>query len=701
MAIVELRAGETFAGFEVIRKLNAGGMGAVYEVRRVGLERPLALKIMAPEFADSEDHQKRFLREARVASKLESDHVVEVLDANIDPGTRTPWIAMEFLRGEDLAAVMRRRGRLTFAEVLGVYEHVGLGLGQAHRAGVIHLDIKPENLFVSRRHEGATTRVKVLDFGVSRMTAESRVSAKLTSLIASPLWMAPEQGERQGRVTAATDVWALGLVAFYLLTGKYYWRDANVADDEPMNAMAVMMEPVTHPIDPASARAAELGAPGIISAGFDAWFARCVCRDPAARFSDAQATAEALLALGRAAGVTPVVPEPFQGAPAEGGGEGVIVPPTTPAGERAERPWSPTIAAGPMIAATRPMEPTLRPEVTRVHTGSTPFATVAGVGALLAALGVGGFAWWRSQTREEPPITTPTVVAREDRPRPVARPDASTRATPALTCPDGTAHVPGGRFTMGSRENEGTPAERPAHEVEVRGLCVGRTEVTVERYSACVQSGGCTPAAARVEWEGITRADRRFWSGWCNAARADRAQHPINCVDWRQADTYCRWAGGRLPNESEWEYIARGIAGRKWPWGNAPDDGTRGNGADQRYADEAERRGGGAQEHARWDDGYAGTAPVASFSAGRTPEGVDDLAGNVWEWTADQYDRYHNTSAATDDSPSDPGAMYVIRGGGFDEAAERQRAANRSRARPGHRNANLGFRCVFNPPEVR
>ncbi len=284
--LVDLSPGVVFAEqFKVIRPLARGGMGAVYVVEQLGTARERALKLMHPQIASDEKSIERFQREAQVASKIDSDHVVEVIAAGVDGKTQTPWLCMELLKGETLADRVEKSGRLSRADALEVTRQLGHAMSAAHRAGIVHRDLKPENIFLAApRREGVPFTLKVLDFGVAALVADAQ-GAKTTQGIGSPMWMAPEQ-TNVGRVTTATDVWALGLIAFYLLTGKVYWKSPSI---EGSSLTALLVEMMVDSMPPASVRAAELLATGTIPAAFDAWFARATDRDPKLRFPDASA----------------------------------------------------------------------------------------------------------------------------------------------------------------------------------------------------------------------------------------------------------------------------------------------------------------------------------------------------------------------------------------------------------------------------
>ncbi len=217
-------------------------------------------------------------------------------------------------------------------------------------------------------------------------------------------------------------------------------------------------------------------------------------------------------------------------------------------------------------------------------------------------------------------------------------PGASPAAAPGGGCPAGMALVPGGKFHMGSRE------------VSLGDYCMDLTEVTVEAYAECVKSGKCSA-------EGLSCGNGANWGS------QSRAKYPVNCINAAQSAAYCESGEKRLPTEEEWEWAARGgNQGFTYPWGNDSPAG--------------QLCWGGA--------GKSSTCPVGSSPKGANPQGIHDLVGNVWEWTASGF--------------GGKGGLRVIRGGSFaDSNPELVSSSKRIPNRPDDRNANLGFRCVKNP----
>ncbi|WP_437516410.1 serine/threonine-protein kinase [Sorangium sp. So ce1099] len=300
--------------FRIVRALSQGGMGAVLVAEQISTGKPRAVKLMHAQLAQDPRFRERFEQEARVGARIESDHVVEVVAAGVDPATQTPWLAMELLDGADLATMVAQRGPLPRDEVRELTGQLCHALAAAHRAGVVHRDLKPENIFIARpRQQNVRFKVKVLDFGVAKVVAETRASSLMTASVGTPLWMAPEQTELAMQVTPASDVWALGLLVYYLLTARLYWVEPSRG--QSASVMSLLREVLFGPLDPPSARAALQGCAHLIPPGFDAWFARCVARDVRARFADAGQAMAALDPVLAAASYRSAPPPPAPSLP--------------------------------------------------------------------------------------------------------------------------------------------------------------------------------------------------------------------------------------------------------------------------------------------------------------------------------------------------------------------------------------------------
>jgi serine/threonine-protein kinase len=298
-----LQPGQLFAGrYRVERLLAQGGFGAVFIAEQLATEMRVALKVLWPHVLGSQDAVEKFQLEARVAARVNSEYIVKVFDAGFDEATKLPFLAMELLEGETLDQYVIARGPLSPADAYRYLAQVALGLDRAHgyvdREGrakpIVHRDLKPENLFLARRENGENV-VKILDFGIAKvLSSTSHVSQEVKG---TPLYMAHEQAAGKA-VSPRTDVWALGLIAFHILSARSYWRTASNPDG---GISALFGEILSLPLDPPTQRLRELGAAPPWPPTFDAWFSRCVTRNVEERFATA---GEAIGALGVALGVT-------------------------------------------------------------------------------------------------------------------------------------------------------------------------------------------------------------------------------------------------------------------------------------------------------------------------------------------------------------------------------------------------------------
>ncbi|MFO0758398.1 MAG: protein kinase [Byssovorax sp.] len=205
--------------YAILRLVGQGGMGAVYEARHTGTNRRVAVKVILDAGMDGEQ-VARFQREASIVGAIESQHITLVYDTGRDRQTGAPYIAMELLDGEDAEKLLERLGPLPVDLAVRIVYQACLGLGRAHKAGVVHRDIKTANLFLHRTESGQRI-VKILDFGIAKPTGGDAQQLSLTrtgALLGSPLYMSPEQA-MGGAIDPRSDVWSMGLTLYEMLCG--------------------------------------------------------------------------------------------------------------------------------------------------------------------------------------------------------------------------------------------------------------------------------------------------------------------------------------------------------------------------------------------------------------------------------------------------------------------------------------------------
>jgi serine/threonine protein kinase len=246
--------GQTLGGkYAIVRLLGEGGMGAVYEARHTGTGRRVAIKVITGELDPL--LVTRFELEARAAGAVESEHIVQILDVGRDEASGAPFLAMEYLVGEDVQQLLRRLGAIPADLALRIGVQACLGLEKAHAQGVIHRDIKPANLFLAEREGGALV-LKVLDFGIAKVTAgelgagpRQMPLTRSGVVMGSPLYMSPEQARNKGELDHRTDIWSLGIVLHQALTGRSPFDHVASVGDFIVAVCTVPVAPI-HPIAP-------------------------------------------------------------------------------------------------------------------------------------------------------------------------------------------------------------------------------------------------------------------------------------------------------------------------------------------------------------------------------------------------------------------------------------------------------------------
>jgi serine/threonine-protein kinase len=657
--------------YRIRYRIGSGGMGEVWEAEHEFLRRPVAIKVLSAALADDEGAVRRFFREARAAAGIGHENICEVTDVGRAPDG-SPYLVLPRLVGRSLAAALAEDGPFPPPRAVAVLSQVLAALEAAHARGIVHRDLKPDNVFLTRVADREDF-VKLLDFGICKVRpAPGRPTTATDGLpLGTPAYMAPEQ--LAGEADERSDVWAVGVMAYELLTGR-----RPVAPEERRH---VIPATATRPVPPPGVR-----RPGVPPA-LDALVLRAIERDPQRRFPTAAAFHDALRAVldGGAAAPLPAAPSPPPSSSA------VPTVPDTPLRAAAD-------AASPEAEPAEPPAEQVAPAASEVVPASPDSASSAAAGSSLPA-GLAASSstspappWWRSAFvllagalvlaggaatawfLLGGPGREPSRAARVAGSAGVGAPPVVPPVTLSHVpnpCPAGMVHVPAGPVQLGSPLDDARPDEQPVRTLELPAFCIDRDELTNRAWRKCVEAGACA----------VPDCGPRPGYG--------PDEQPVTCVDWHQAAAYCAWRGARLPGEWEWEKAARGgcelvaPAGcgpedlRTFPWGDAEPD-----------CDHANRQG------------CLGRAdPVGLRRAGDGPYGTHDTAGNAAEWTADWSGPPCGPGTAREcpDAPGESERWRGVRGGSWDDPPRWLRVSRRGRLAPDGRDPVVGLRCALTP----
>ena len=643
--------------YEITEQLGVGGMSAVYKAYDPNLKRVVAVKLIHSHLSRDAEFIRRFEVEATVVAGLRHPNIVQVYDFAHEGDLY--YMVLEYVVGETLQGKLARLSpdgrKLPVEEVIRLTLKICAAIDYAHKNSLIHRDIKPANIIINPDGEPV-----LMDFGIVKIVGGEHHTAT-GKVIGTAQYMAPEQihGERPDH---RADIYSLGVLLFEMLSGQPPFQ----ADSAP----TVMLKHVNDPV------------PDILSLSHDtppafkAILEKALAKKPADRFQSAGDLGEAIRRV--AAKISPPAPAP----PPK------VVKPPEP------RPPAPVQPERTIIekAPAAPPAPAGRPAPARAETrkgGPKPALFIGGaaviglvvVVALLAVIAprvLGGAgatdpaptlpiaAVESTATSAPEDVATQAPAAATDIPAsPTSAPTASpTPAVTGLSAQILDAYgvsmvlIPGGAFLMGS---DAGGDEGPIHSVFLEKYYIDQYEVTNGQYAACVDAGVC---------EEVNSSELRD---------PEFAGFPVRYVRWEQAAAYCAWRGGALPTEAQWEKAARGgLPGMLYPWGDEPAGCEIGSANGAQYASCG-----------------ANTVPVGSFAP--NSYGLYDVVGNVWEWTADWYDRTFYEEAP-ESNPLGPefGTLRVRRGGSWGYNDDYLRVANRTSVEPVS-YVDIGIRCAALP----
>ena len=644
---LSIHTGMTLGKYPIVKRIAGGGMGDVWLARDPETNVLVAIKTVPlsalPSGEIVDEYARRLHREARTASKIESDHVVRVLDSGTDGDLH--YVVMEYVEGGSLRELLEKEGgRLSVARALAIVIGVAKALEAATAHSIVHRDIKPGNIMFD-----LAGTPKLVDLGLAKHRGAVGTAGTSTSwttatgiAMGTPSYMAPEQAEDASGVDVRADIYSLGVTFYEMATGELPFTGKTPVDIIKQHTFL----PPPHP------KAKNSGLPDAICE----IILKMIAKAPAERY---QTPGELLRDLHRA--LHGVALDAGEGGATLVGGPAVVLEPS----EGSDRADS--------QAATLVRQP-LRPYLLPI---SALLAVLVVLLALLQVLRKG------ERTR---PAGADAVHSRPAAGR--QRPTSGPVLGQAWALPDlGLELLPiePETFRMGE-DATGADEERPDGVTLSKPFWIAKTEVTQASFAAFVEASGFKTAAEQARWAYVVDSDTGKWNrkegaNWRNTASADR--RPAVCLSWHDADAFCQWlterereAGRmlnsyvyRLPTEAEWEYCCRA----------GTDD-----------------QGAGGLDPTAWHSANSGGQLHKVATKQANAWGLHDMQGNVWEWCRDWYGPYPTVTAVDPMGPPE-GAHRVLRGGGWGSPARDCRAAARLKLKPGAVVSVVGFRVVLAP----
>jgi len=708
--------------YQLEKRLGQGGMGVVFKGRHIFLKTLHAIKVILPDLVGNDPNlATRFRQEALAAAAIRHQNIIAVTDFGVVRGTM-PFLVMEFVKGKSLQDIMAEEGAMPPLRAFELIQPICAGIAAAHRQNIVHRDLKPLNVMIQ---DGVPVRegAKILDFGLAKIKSGellgSFIAAQTTGLMGSPFYMAPEQWSDEPP-DARADIYSLGVMLFQMLSGEVPFKGSSIP--------SIMKKHLTQDVPSLASKGVD------VPPQIEAVILHAMAKEPKRRTASADQFVDELRAAMAAASAT--LKRTGETAEIDPGKTIVSASPpaqvtfTAKGSTTAFDPMAGTISAASLeqeqqktlfaqrelareaeakrklaqeedekrkaegqerdaerkhleelvAQQTKVLEEklnqlasTMAPktvgaagsESAQFHrsgiatVGESSFPAISEVGLvppkksrlplvlglcvlLLIAGGVGGFFIFR-----------PRAAIKPSGPSSPGEPEAPIKAQ--------LIEIPGGTFQMG--RNDGPITEKPAHAVLVADFAMDRTEVTNAEYAQFVRD---TDHAPPEQWGSIKPP-------------VGQELLPVSNVSYDDAVAFAEWRSKRdsvtyrLPTEEEWEYAARnGDKDNLYPWGNVWQPGRA----------------------ATKESGVGTAQPVGTYAQGSNRWGVQDLLGNVWEWTSSRASLYKGNSM---ELPAQHKDQIVVRGGSFGTSIKDNLPLSgtlRQWDPPNYKNLALGFRLI-------
>ena len=697
---------EFLGKYRIIETLGKGRFSTVYLSEHPFLKKNVAIKLMDPEQFTTTDIIQNFIREVRSVANFKNDNILQIID--LVENQKQLFIVLEYMAGRDLNSWQITHGRLTISQITNVISEIASALDLAHKSGFIHGDVKPGNILISDNFNA-----KLADLGVIKAIELSGALSNNVSL-STPAYISPEQANGD-KATPFSDQYSLGVIAYELLTGKLPFTGDT--------AVSIYMQHVRDtPVVPSRINP-------LISQQIDSVINQVLSKDPGKRFADCSSFARALTSAGTASNdgqfktILDRIEQLLEENDLHSANSLLEFAAQLNQQEKSEierfKKLKSRVSAINSYQNSSDAIDNVRGNAEEFLNIITPIADPHGVFAglnpnptplaiqklislrygiasflimLLISIfiGLAGISYDKLAPADSKIKTTLVAIARSQTPVPPTSTQTLTPAptftqtleptwtptipptnTPVPTIGVGSqfirgldgmimVYVPDGQFTMGSDNNID---EKPVHQVNTNAYWIDQTEVTNGMYILCVNSGNCSEHTRNASFS------RAKYYG-----ENEFSNYPVLQITWNQAASYCKWIGGRLPSEAEWEKASRGTDERQYPWGNQIDS-----------------------TFANYGRFVGDTTSSGFYLTGASIYGVLDLVGNASEWVNSLYKRYPFDANDGREDPNAAGAR-VIRGGSWSDNQDIVKSYARAKLLPVNQGDHIGFRCVIDNP---